>query len=80
MSIIQQLRDSLKPRGELDVVALGFPNGSAYFPLEFIQRVIDELDKKSNSVAAGLVEFSELEKLATNLLISSTGLRKASTE
>jgi len=68
--MIKKLRANLVPKGTKQVVRLSL-NSAAYFDYSFITKCIDEVEKKSPIVAAGLDTFSPLELLAIEVLADS---------
>ncbi|ABM97392.1 hypothetical protein [Methylibium petroleiphilum] len=70
---------ALQPQGTAPIVRLGFlgtASGGAYYDQAFVQKCVDELEKRCAVAAAGIEELTPLERLAAELLISSAGLQR----
>lgn len=69
------MRAYLQPGGTSPTVRLSFYSGygssGAFFHLEFVQKCIDLLEKKTVLAAAGVEPLNDLEKLAAQLLMES---------
>ena len=70
MTIINKMRERLVPKGTKQVVRLSIKS-TAYFDYSFVTKCIDQVEKKTPMVAAGLDTFSPLELLAMEVLADS---------
>lgn len=71
-SLLQQLREGLKPKGTKGGVVRIHMTG--YFDEAFVQKALGELENKASMVAAGLDEWSAMDKLVLELLQESAEL------
>ena len=69
--LLQQLRESLKPKGTKPVIRLHM---SGFFNEEFVQKAIDELENNAVLASAGLYEMSPLDQIAFEVLKESAEL------
>lgn len=73
LSLLEMMRRRLQPQGSEPLVRMHM-NSAAYFNVDFIQSVIDELERKLELVAHDLHEMSPMELLAIQLLKDSADL------
>lgn len=70
-SLLQQLREGLKPKGTEPGVRIHM---SGYFDEAFVQKALGELENKASMVGAGCDEWSAMDKLVLEILQESAGL------
>lgn len=70
--LLQQLRESLKPKGTNPAVIRLHMTG--FFNEEFVQKAIDELENNAVLASAGLYEMSPLDQIAFEVLKESAEL------
>ena len=71
----QAMRRSLKPQGSKPVVRLRLKDAS-YFDADFVQKAIDEYEKKLTVFASGLDNMTALETIAFEVLKDSSYLSR----
>ena len=65
------MRQALKPKGTSKLIRLHM---TGYFPEEFVNSVIDELQSKFSMVAAGVESVSQTDRLVVEVLKESAGI------
>jgi hypothetical protein len=75
VDVIKMLRESLHPAGTRPLIRLKI-GGVGMFDADFVTSCIDDLESKSQQAAAGLYDFTPLDRLALQVLTDSAHLKR----